>query len=383
MKVGVITTHIAPAKGYGGPSVSAHVLVDHWSVVADKLILCSSDASEGAAIVREDVTLSGNADIRLYHSYLFRRWGFGLGAINAVSSTCREADAVYVNGVATWPTTLGAWVTILMKKRLVVCPRGGLMPEHLDVIRQGKPTKWWYYRLLVFPALRRAAAIHCTGRSERDSVVNLLGSEDRVFVVANGVFVEDNTGRPVAPCDQLVLCYLGRISPEKGINGFLRNWLRVKRENDRFIVGGGGRGEYFREFNRLVSLSMGAIEYRGYLDAKEARAAIMESQFVVLPSGLEGDVRENFGNIVAESLALSRPVILSKGLEWDQLEHEQCGILFARNSQAVMESIKSAQEIGESEYHAMSDAARKYAKFHLDSMKTTKEVWRRLAGLSV
>jgi len=41
---------------------------------------------------------------------------------------------------------------------------GGLMPEHVDLIRREKPHKWLYYRWLTFPTLRRAIAVHCTKR---------------------------------------------------------------------------------------------------------------------------------------------------------------------------------------------------------------------------
>ncbi len=45
MDVGVVATHIPPAKGYGGVSVTAGVLSKAWADCGHKMVLVASDES--------------------------------------------------------------------------------------------------------------------------------------------------------------------------------------------------------------------------------------------------------------------------------------------------------------------------------------------------
>lgn len=380
MKVAVVTTHIAPARGYGGPAVSARLLAECWAESGAELMICASDASEGPLVRKEDLILGANVTGCLYHAHWFRRWGFGVGAIPAVVRACYGSDAIYVNGIATWPTTLAAWMSYIFRRRFVIALRGGLMPEHVDEIRSKKRLKWYYYQLLVLPMLRRAWGIHCTGRIEAEHSSRVLGGAGRVFVVPNGVSMEGVTFQHPPASDGLTLCFLGRISYEKGINSFIKAWLDVRRAGDKIIVAGSGYGDYFQKFQSLVKAGCGAIDYRGYLDGDGVASCVIESHFVILPSGLEGGVRENFGNVVAEAFKYARPAIVAKGLAWDHLEEEKIGFLFERNVPSAKEAIRRAQALTQTQRLEMAVAARKYAQTHLNSAVTTCHVWRYLAG---
>ena len=105
---GVVTTHIAPARGYGGPAVCAAELVRAWARSGHSIILCTSDATEGGRLTAADLSLGERVAVKLYHAYWARRWGFGLGALKQVLTVCRRSKGIYVSGIATWPTTLGA-----------------------------------------------------------------------------------------------------------------------------------------------------------------------------------------------------------------------------------------------------------------------------------
>jgi glycosyltransferase involved in cell wall biosynthesis len=376
-KVAIITTHIAPASGYGGPAVSLASLMVVWiQQQAHKLLLCSSDASEKGRLKPKDINVGKNVEVRLYHSYWFKRWGFGFGAIASIFSVCWQARTIYINGIATWPTTLAAIICCCLRRRFVIALRGGLMPEHVSFIRRNKPHKWLYYRLLTFPTLRRAATIHCITPIEAKAARQLLGDRVKISIIPNGVDVKNTIAREMPTGEGVTLCYVGRISREKGINSFLKIWLNNRRQQDRFIVAGSGitNDSYYQEFEQLVTTHEDIIDYRGYLAKDELYKVISESHFVVLPSGLDaGGVRENFGNSVAEALSLGRPAIVSKGLAWDNIAG--AGFVFELNKENVRATIQSIQTMTEAARREMGKAARQYAEAHLDIQMTAPAVW--------
>ncbi len=377
----VVATHIAPALGYGGVSVTAAILTKAWANQGHHIVLCASDESVGGRLKPEDVRLGETVEVRLYPCYGFRRWGFGLAAIPKLFKLCQETETVYIHGIATWPSTLAAIFCVLLHRRFIVAVHGGLMPEHVALIRRRKPHKWLFYKLLTFPTLRRAVAVHCTSETEAEGVRKVLGNDARILLVPNGIDYREVEVAASPLGNRMTICFLGHIQQEKGINGFIRAWLQCRREGDRLIVAGRSvDGAYFEEFQELVAQAGGAISYRGYVSRPDAMAILAGSHFLALPSGLEeaGGMRENFGNVVAEAMAAGRPVLAAKGLAWDHIESLGAGFVFDRTEASVIESLRRAQLLNASEWQRMSSDARRYVEQHLDAERLGEQIWQAL-----
>lgn len=378
MDVGIVATHIPPAKGYGGVSVTASVLTKAWSESGHKMVLIASDESIDGRLRPEQVRLGERVEVKLYRCYGFRRWGFGLGAITELFKSCLKAPVVYIHGIATWPSTLAAIYCVLLRRRFMVAVHGGLMPEHVELIRKQKPHKWLFYKALTFPTLRRALAIHCTSETESAGVRSVLGENARILQVPNGIDSGDYpvTGYPEG--DGLKVCFLGHVQQEKGINAFIKVWLKVRRPADRLVIAGRSvDGDYFREFQALVEEAQGAIIYLGYLEREEVKRLLASSHFLALPSGLEeaGGMRENFGNVVAEAMAAGRPVMVARGLAWDHLESLNAGLVFDRNEASVCEVLRKAQSLDRLDWERMSSNGRQFVEQQLDPIKLGEQVW--------
>jgi len=381
MDVGVVATHIAPAKGYGGVSISASILTKAWAELGHKIMLVAGDESISGRLRPSDVSLGENVEVSLYHCYGFRRWGFGLGAIPQIFGLCQKAPVVYIHGIATWPSTLAAIFCSWLGRPFMVAVHGGLMPEHVELIRRDKPYKWLFYQWLTFPTLRRAKAIHCTSETEVEGVRAVLGGESKILLVPNGI--DSREVKPGSYPDEggMSLCFLGHVQQEKGINAFIKAWLKTRRPDDRLMVAGASvDGAYFGEFQALVKQAKGAIRYLGYLERAEVLALLARSHFLVLPSGLEvdGGMRENFGNVVAEAMAAGRPVLVAKGLAWNHLESIAAGFVFERTEVSVCAVLQRAQSVGRAEWHWMSQNARDYVEEQLDAGKLGDRVWQAL-----
>jgi len=378
MDAGIVTTHIPPAKGYGGVSVTAAVLTRAWAQRGHKMRLVASDESINGHLRPEHVKLGEQVTVRLYSCYGFRRWGFGLGAVPELFKLCLRAPVVYIHGIATWPSTLAAIFCTLMRRPFMVAVHGGLMPEHVALIRQQKPHKWLFYKWLTFPTLRRAIAVHCTSSTEAQGVRNVLGENARILLVPNGIASSDFYVAPYPLGEGVRLCFLGHVQQEKGINAFIRAWLKVRQSADRLVIAGRSvDGAYFQEFQDLVEQAQGAICYRGYLERDEVMVLLAASHFLVLPSGLEeaGGMRENFGNVVAEAMAAGRPVLVAKGLAWDDLESLGAGFVFGRNEASVCEVLNKVQALSHLTWEQMSWNSRQYVEHQLDAVKLGDKVW--------
>jgi glycosyltransferase involved in cell wall biosynthesis len=381
MDVGIVVTHIPPAKGYGGVAVTAGVLTKAWTDLGHSVKIVSSDESIDGKLKKEDVELGQQVEVELYSCYGFRRWGFGFGAIPKLFSLCKNAPVVYIHGIATWPCTLAAIFCVLLKRRFMVAVHGGLMPEHVELIQREKPHKWLYYKLLTFPTLRRAIAVHCTSDTEAQGVRNVLGKDAHILLVPNGIDSRVlQVAKPPANIG-LQLCFLGHVQKEKGINAFIKAWLKTRRPADHLVIAGRSvDGSYFKEFQALVEQAQGAISYLGYLGHKEVMELLASSHFLVLPSGLEesGGMRENFGNVVAEAMAVGRPVLVAKGLAWDHLESAGAGFVFERNEASVCVALHRAQAIDSLEWKQMSLKGQQYVEEELNPIKLGDKVWQEL-----
>jgi glycosyltransferase involved in cell wall biosynthesis len=377
----LIATHIAPARGFGGVAESAAALARAWAQQERRFSVAASDGSCGPSITPADVGLPQSTPVRLYRAHWAMRWGFGLGAPVALWKACREASTAYVCGIATWPTTWAYVCCRLLGRPYVAAPRGGLMPAHVAHIRRHKPLKWLFYLLFVLPALRRARAVHAAGDPERDGVRALL-PDVRVEVIPNGVDIAFWRAPPRrrAAGDGVRFCYVGRLSPEKGILSFLRVWLAARSPGDSLTIVGDGDGDYADAVRRTAQSSGGAAVMAGVTDRSGVRAALAACDFVVLPSGMEaGDVRENFGNALAEGLAVGRPALVVRGLAWDELAATGAGILFDPTDDGAGAAVRQAGAISLDAYAAMAAAASAFAASRLDLDVAAARLWRVVA----
>lgn len=384
-RVCLVATHTAPALGWGGIAENTARLARAWAAAGRPFALCVSDGSEGppltAAEVARHLGLRPETPIHLYRARGWKRWGFGPGAVPALWRACRAAELVYVNGVATWPTSLAVLVCRWLGRPYAVAVHGGLMPGHVDHIRRRKPLKWLFYRLITLPGLRAARAVHATAAVEADGVRALLPGA-RVVDIPNALDPADWPPLPPrTPDGGRVLCYIGRLSPEKGILPFLRLWLEERGPRDRLIVAGSGGGEYGAAVERLAATAKGAVELCGYVDHAGLLDALARSDLVVLPSGLgEGGVRENFGYAVIEGMATGRPALVNRGMAWDGLEAEGAGLLFDPDPQSARAAIRRALDLAPGELAAMAAAARRVVERDYRLEVVAERVWRMVTG---
>jgi glycosyltransferase involved in cell wall biosynthesis len=181
--------------------------------------------------------------------------------------------------------------------------------------------------------LERAACIRATSRLEHDSI-RQAGYRNRIAVIPNGVDLPDLPAhaRIRNPKPPRVALFLSRIHPKKGLMNLLRAWASVQNPQpstlnpQRFdwllrIVGPD-------ECNHLSELKVEAgrlgisnrVQFEGAVYGDARTRCYLDADLFVLPSW-----SENFGLVIAESLACRVPVITTRATPWADLESARCG----------------------------------------------------------
>lgn len=175
---------------------------------------------------------------------------------------------------------------------------------------------------------RRVDKFVAPSRFMRDAVVPLLG-ESRVVYIPNGV---DTSRIETSRQDKGFVLYLGRLSPEKGVETLLRAHA-ADNATWRLVIAGSGPllGKLQSEFP--------SAEFTGHLTGADLEAKLREASVIVVPS----EWHENNPLSVLEAMAYGKPIVASDiGGIPELVRHGQTGLLFEpKNTQQLSSHIRT------------------------------------------
>jgi len=365
--VTVVTTHAPSSRGWGGAVMSGVEAANIIAGLLSQVVLVCCDANNRAGPVDRSVAeRATQAKLRLYKSRVATKLGFGWGAIPILFAEIRRADAAYVSGISTWPVTVAALIAMLLQKPYIVSLHGGLLATHVAEIRSHRRLKNFLYNVVVLPLVRRAAFVRVSSEFEKRDA-SLLIASDKIVAIPNTFdlsaipYSQSNTDTPGTH-----LIYVGRLEADKGIRAFLQVWMSIAGEQDRISVLGSGDGSYAADVLKLAA-GDGRISVLGEASRTQVYAELAGAHALVLPSGLEGSLRENFGNVVVEALSVGRPALVTRGLAWDQLPANGIGWTFDPNKEEL--ELVLRRLLGHKLAHdpEMSEKCRKFAEQHFSN----------------
>jgi len=115
--------------------------------------------------------------------------------------------------------------------------------------------------------------------------------------------------------------YVGRCSPEKGVDALMEAWKQVDHLPLK-IIGSGDQFNEYRDYALRYNLN---IEFLGQKANSEVINHIKDSLFVIMPS----KCNENFPRTIVEAFACEVPVLASKrGALTEIVEDNKTGLLF-------------------------------------------------------
>lgn len=371
----IVATHVAPAKGYGGVAESVSDLARVWTEQGHRVRLVASNASMDGRITFLEVEALTKCKVSLYSSKFIKKQGFGLAAIPRLWSAINEADNVYIAGVSTWPTTIALLFCRLQFKKFGLGVRGGFLRGHISYIRAYKPIKYIFYHIVVQPLANGAHFIHAMSEMEREHIASLF----KPPVVKASLGVDCRFLRMTPPLEPLPssgwrYLYVGRFSREKSVLAMVEAWRIAARSCDRLTLTGDGLGMYAKAVRSLAN-DDSRISMTGYMARGEVFQLIRQHHYLILPSGIDSEVRENFGIIVAEALTLGRPVLVARNLAWNHIEKFGAGIVFPASKEGLINAIRYTGNISYEEYRLSCKRARMLAVLDMDITKEANKLW--------
>lgn len=324
MKLLLISPSFFPATFWGGPIFSTLGLCDALAQFKHVQLRVVTTDSAGPQISNA-VSVSGfpSAFPGGYPVYFCRRRFGSSGSPRLIAELFRMiywADVVHLNAVYSMPTIPTLLLARFLGKPVVWSPRGAF----LDWAKSSRSYEKSIWDIICNSIVKRSKVVlHLTSVDEAIASTAKI-SNAMSTVISNGVTVpaiEEN--RNWMEQGVLRVIFLGRLHPIKGLENLIQAIAGLKNFNVTLAIFGDGDSNYIRGLEQLVAELelVSRVTFYGHVEASEKATAFRNADVCVIPS-----YSENFGMVVAESLAHGVPVIVSKRTPWAEVESQGCGL---------------------------------------------------------
>ncbi len=224
----------------------------------------------------------------------------------------------------------------------LISPRGMLEPWILNRNRWKKQIALRVYQKR---DLMKANCIHVTGPIEAQNVAT-LGFNNKIVEIPNGIDLSK-----IPPIERTYgskkVLFLSRIHPKKGIEILLKVWKEMETRGWVLEIAGNGDINYVTKLKEMAS---DKVRFLGPVYGVEKWKLLSSADILVLPT-----YSENFGIVVAESLAVGTPVITTKETPWEELEQFNCGKWIQLNDENIQLAMTYFMSLYPSEVKKMGE----------------------------
>jgi glycosyltransferase involved in cell wall biosynthesis len=273
-----------------------------------------------------------------------------------------EFDLIHFHGIWDLSTNLLMVATRIRKIPYIISPRGMLEPWAL---KQGKLKKQLALKIYQKSNLKEASFLHATSEMEFNGI-RYLNLQNKIEIIPNGIDLSEiNIDKNLRK--ENTLLFISRIHTKKGIEILIEAFSNIDNnlyENWKVEIYGDGDSDYIKDLNKLVEAKslQSKIKINKPIWGNEKFIKIQTSKYLVLPS-----FSENFGNVIAESLACGTPVITSKNTPWSDLVEFNCGWYVDNNINSFALALTSAISMSSDKYNELANNARKLVEEKYDS----------------
>jgi glycosyltransferase involved in cell wall biosynthesis len=333
-----------PAVRYGGPIRTVHALCTGLVRRGHQVSVYTTNIDGDRNL---DVPLGTPVDMDgvLVHYFPvgpLRRLCWSPALAGQLRRAVADFDLVHLHSVFLWPTYSAARAARRAGVPYVISPRGMLVR---DVIRaKSRFAKSAWIELVERRSLSQAARVHVTTEIEEAEAKALGLRLPETFCVPNGVsWPSRHTplgSGPFAHIPRPYALFLSRINRKKGLDRLIRAWKWVPQLP--LIIAGNDDEGILPELKALAR-SEGVTDRLTFLGpvSDEHKWALYENaEMFILPS-----YSENFGNVVAEAMAMACPVVITPDVGLAKLVGEiGCGIITSGEPRALARAITQLQK---------------------------------------
>jgi glycosyltransferase involved in cell wall biosynthesis len=223
--------------------------------------------------------------------------------------TIHSFDVVHLHSMFLWPTWAAARIASHADKPYFLSPRGMLVADLIK--RKSRWAKTAWIQLIERKTLASATGVHVTAELEESEMRKLGLNLPKVYCVPNGV-QWPKTHRALsdsrfAQLSRPYALFLSRVNWKKGLDRLIRAWAMVP--DLHLVVAGNDEENYLPTLKALIQ-EIGVADrvlVVGPVTDADKWALFENAELFILPS-----YSENFGNVVAEAMAMSCPVIVTE-----------------------------------------------------------------------
>jgi glycosyltransferase involved in cell wall biosynthesis len=315
-----ILPHYYPAVRYGGPIRSVHALARDLAARGHEVHVFTS-SMDGEADLPIPVGAAMDLD-GVKVRYFPVRWPRRLCRCPAMQKALRREvhtfDVVHMHSVFQWPTFAAARAAAASGVPYLSAPRG--MLGHAVIQAKSAYIKSAWIRLIERRTLREAAGLHVTSDVEAREIGALGLPLPKVFCVPNSVTwpAEPRTiaQTPYVGLPKDYILFLSRIDPKKGLDRLIE---AAQFFEQPVVIAGNEESGYGAHLRRRVAqLKLERqVHFIGAVADEHKWALYQNAGLFILPSK-----SENFGNVVAEAMAMGCPVITTPDVGLAELVQE-------------------------------------------------------------
>jgi glycosyltransferase involved in cell wall biosynthesis len=309
----VVPTYV-PAWRHGGPVLAVHGLCKALAARGHAVTVFTTDVHGDGRLdvpLAEPVTVDG---VEVWYFPVRSRRLYLSPALGAAARHgARRFDLFHLHSVFLWPTSAAARAAERAGVPYAVSPRGMLVSALMNARGRWRKHAWMLFAER--RTLERAAALHATSALEAEEAARLGLSLPPVFVIPNGIDPApwDGDFEALSPPVRNLLTdgrpfalFLGRLSWKKGLDRLIPALAHAPGLS--LAVAGNDEENLTAGLERLAR-DFGVAErvnLLGPVHGADKAALLHRALALVLPSH-----SENFGNVVLESWAAGRPVIVT------------------------------------------------------------------------
>src|ERR1700733_4801176 len=324
-----------PAVRYGGPIRSVHALSRSLVELGHEVHVFTSSMDGPTDLdvpLNRPVNLDGVA-VHYFPAPWIRRLAWCPAMQAALKTQIADFDVLHLHAIFVWPTSMAARVAKSTGVPFVLSPRGMLGAEVIR--RKSRLVKSAWIRLIETRTLRDAAAIHVTSELEAEEIRTLRLGFEKLRCIPNGLscpttYAPIEAG-PFAALPRPYALFLSRISWKKGLDRLIKSWKEVPELS--LVIAGNDEEDYLPRLRALAAAEgvSARLHFIGEISDQHKWALYENAALFVLPS-----YSENFGNVVAEAMAVGCPVIVTPEVGLASFVRESGAGLVANGEPALL-----------------------------------------------
>ena len=365
MKILIIMGGFLPGQKFGGPPIS----VDNFCTLMkeEECFIVTRDHEGGEKKSYENILHNcwndrGNCKVLYLQDNKYKKKSFNI-IINQI-----HPDIIYLQGL--FQSCVFPCLQLAKKHgiKVLLAPRGELCAGAFNVKKYKKIS---YIEIILVLRLLKNVHFQSTSDEETKAVKKWLHTdESHIHYLSNVPSIPQKRFPRIEKISgKGKFVFLSRIHPKKNLKSAIKYFRHVSGEAVLDIYGPIEDKEYWEECCKEIKKLPENIwvEYKGLVNHEQVHEVFSQYDAFLFPT-----ISENYGHVIAESLIVGTPVIISDQTPWRELVATRAGWDLDLNKPNLFEeAINIIISADNKEMTIMNEAAEKYAskQFNLKVIK--------------